>query len=198
MLLRRPTPTLLPTLLALALWFFGSNSFAQLKQSDVDSDLIKALNASIKDMSEYSDRFDAEVWLKDMSHRLKRFSDDPIQRIKILKLVHREAQRSNLQPEIVLALIEVESHFDQFAISVSGARGIMQIMPFWLKELNMQGQNLFHLKTNIRMGCTILKHYLDREKGNLNNALARYNGSYGKRKYPDKVFKALEKHWYPM
>ena len=189
---------LLPTLISLALGFFSSSSLSQLKKSDIDVALIKALNASIKDMSEYSDRFDAEVWLKDMSHRLKRFSDDPIQRIKILKLVHREAKRSNLQPEVVLALIEVESHFDQFAISVSGARGIMQIMPFWLKELNMQGQNLFHLKTNIRMGCTILKHYLDREKGNLNNALARYNGSYGKRKYPDKVFKALEKHWYPM
>jgi len=195
MLLRR---TLLPIFFSLVLWFFSASSLAQLKQSDIDLALIKALNTSIKDMAEYSDRFDAEVWLKDMSHRLKRFSDDPIQRIKILKLVHREAKRSNLEPEIVLALIEVESHFDQFAISVSGARGIMQIMPFWLKELNMQDQNLFQLKTNIRMGCTILKHYLDREKGNLNNALARYNGSYGKRKYPDKVFKALEKHWYPM
>lgn len=171
---------------------------AQQKQADIDLALVKELNQSIQDMSEYTDRFEAEVWLKDMSHRLKRYSDDPLQRIKILKLVHREAQRAKLQPEVILALIEVESHFDQYAISVAGARGIMQIMPFWLDELNMQGYNLFHLKTNIRMGCTILKHYLDREKGNLNNALARYNGSYGKSKYPDKVFKALEKHWYPM
>ncbi len=171
---------------------------AQQQQSDIDAALVSALNESIKDMSEYTDRFEAEVWLKDMSHRLKRYIDDPLHRIKILKLVHREAKRSSLQPEVILALIEVESHFDQYAISVSGARGIMQIMPFWLKELNMQGYNLFHLKTNIRMGSTILKHYLDREKGNLNNALARYNGSYGKRKYPDKVFKALKTHWYPM
>lgn len=181
-----------------ALLFVGFPALAQQKQSDIDLALVQELNESIKDMSEYVDRFEAEVWLKDMSHRLKRYNKDPLQRIKILKLVHREAQRVNLQPEVILALIEVESHFDQYAISVAGARGIMQIMPFWLDELNMQGYNLFHLKTNIRMGCTILKHYLDREKGNLNNALARYNGSYGKRKYPDKVFKALEKHWYPM
>lgn len=174
------------------------NAIAQQHNEDIDTALVKALNESIIDMSEYSDRFDAEVWLKDMSHRLKRYIKDPIQRIKILKLVHREAKRSQLDAEAVLALIEVESHFDQYAISVSGARGIMQIMPFWLDELNMQGNNLFHLKTNIRMGCTILKYYLDREKGNLNNALARYNGSYGKRKYPDKVFKALKTHWYPM
>ncbi len=189
------------TRLITLLCFFAcstSNSFAQLQQSDIDAELIQALNKSIKDMSEYTDRFDAEVWLKDMSQRLKRFSDDPVFRIKVLKLVHQEAIRAGLQPEIVLALIEVESHFDQFAISVAGARGLMQIMPFWLKELDMQDKNLFHLKTNIRMGCTILKHYLDREKGNLNNALARYNGSYGKRKYPDKVFKALKEHWYPM
>lgn len=188
---------ILPNIL-LALFFASCNAFAQQAKKDIDLALIKALNQSIIDMSEYSDRFDAEVWLKDMSQRLIRYSNDPIQRIKILKLVHREAKRSKLQPEVVLALIEVESHFDQYAISVSGARGIMQIMPFWLDELNMQGNNLFHLKTNIRMGCTILKFYLDKEKGNLNNALARYNGSYGKRKYPNKVFKALAKHWYPM
>lgn len=177
---------------------FHSPVFAQNTSENIDPELVKALNDSIKNMSEYSDRFDAEVWLKDMSQRLTRYVDDPIQRINILKLVYQEAKIAKLQPEVVLALIEVESHFDQYAISVVGARGIMQIMPFWLNELNMQGNNLFHLKTNIRMGCTILKHYLDREQGNLNNALARYNGSYGKRKYPDKVFKALEKHWYPM
>ncbi len=190
--------TLLKLIILVMLSLTNTITYAQLKPDDIDLELIQELNNSIKDMSEYSDRFDAEVWLKDMSQRLKSFSDDPLQRIKVLKLVHREAKRAKLQPEVVLALIEVESHFDQFAISVAGARGIMQIMPFWLKELNMQDKNLFHLKTNIRMGCTILKHYLDREKGNLNNALARYNGSYGKRKYPDKVFKALKDHWYPM
>lgn len=179
---------------------FNTTLSAQTKNAEaaIDPALLSALNNSIKDMSAYSDRFEAEVWLKDMSFRLKRYIKDPLQRVKILKMVHREAKRSELSPEIVLALIEVESHFDQYAISVAGARGIMQIMPFWLKELDMEEQNLFHLKTNIRMGCTILKYYLDIEKGNLNNALARYNGSLGKRKYPDKVFKALQKHWYPM
>ncbi len=181
-----------------ASFFFSINASAQAGQTDIDLALVKALKSSINDMSEYSDRFEAEVWLKDMSERLKRYVDDPIDRIKILKLVHREAKRAELSPELVLALIEVESHFNQFAISVSGARGIMQIMPFWLDEIDLDNKNLFHLQTNIRMGCTILKHYLDREKGNMNNALARYNGSYGKRKYPDKVFKALKIHWYPM
>ncbi|MBL7002976.1 MAG: lytic transglycosylase domain-containing protein [Gammaproteobacteria bacterium] len=173
-------------------------SSAAFAQGSFDPKLALVLKSSIQDMSEYSDRFDAEVWLKDMSERLKRYVKDPVQRIKILKLVHRESKRQQLSPEIILSLIEVESHFDQFAISVAGARGLMQIMPFWLKELNSTDKNLFHLKTNIRMGCTILKYYVDMEKGNLNNALARYNGSYGKNKYPDKVYKALEKHWYPM
>lgn len=185
-------------LLIYILSFWSIDVFAQKHSQPFDPELLNALNQSIQDMSSYSDRFEAEVWLKDMSNRLTRYVKDPIQRVNILKLVHEEAQRVNIKPEVVLALIEVESHFEQFAISVSGARGLMQVMPFWLKELKMENENLFHLHINIRMGTTILKFYLDKEKGNLNNALARYNGSYGKNKYPDKVFKALRTHWFSM
>ena len=102
----------------------------------------------------------------------------------------------NLAPELVLALIEVESRFDQFAISVSGARGLMQIMPFWLEEIGISDDNLFRVRTNLRMGCTILRYYMDMESNNLTRALARYNGSLGRQNYPNKVIDALNQRWF--
>lgn len=161
-----------------------------------DPELRAALVKAVQEGSSFPDRFIAEVWLTDMSHRLKRRMPDPEYRFEFLKLVHREASRVDIAPEIILALIEVESNFDRFAISRVGARGLMQIMPFWLNEIGRPNDNLFHIQTNLRMGCTILRHYLDREKNNMQKALARYNGSVGKRRYPDKVFNALSKRWY--
>jgi len=96
----------------------------------------------------------------------------------------------------VLAVIEVESRFDQYAISVSGARGLMQIMPFWLDEIGISDKNLFLMRTNLRMGCTILRYYLDIESGDLTRALARYNGSLGRYAYPNKVIAALNSRWF--
>lgn len=154
--------------------------------------LIKAINSS----DSFSDRFDAEVWLTDMSYRLQSRVPDPEERLTILKTVHYEAQRAGLDPELVLAVIHTESNFDRFAISSAGARGLMQIMPFWLEEIGHPEDNLFHIKTNIRFGCTILSYYLKRENGNLYRALARYNGSVGKRWYPNRVFQALSSRWY--
>ena len=154
--------------------------------------LIEAINAS----DSFGDRFDAEVWLTDMSNRLKRKVSDPQERLQILKTAHYEATRADLPPELVLALIDVESNFDRFAISSAGARGLMQVMPFWLDEIGRPGDDLFDIHTNLRFGCTILKLYLDREHGNRSKALARYNGSVGKAWYPQRVFKALWKHWY--
>ncbi|MFT5502726.1 MAG: soluble lytic murein transglycosylase-like protein [Gammaproteobacteria bacterium] len=176
----------------------GEQSQANNKQSpdQYDPELRKLLLEAIATTSSFEDRFEAEVWLLDMSNRLKRFVDDPEIRIKLLKRIHHEASRVNIEPEIILALIEVESHFDEFAISVAGARGLMQIMPFWLDEIGTSDKNLFKPRTNLRMGCTILRYYLDIEKGNLFRALARYNGSLGKRIYPDKVLKALNKRWF--
>jgi soluble lytic murein transglycosylase-like protein len=154
--------------------------------------LIKAINSS----DSFADRFDAEVWLTDMSFRLQSRVPDPDERLKILKTVHYEARRAGLDPELVLAVIHTESNFDRFAISSAGAQGLMQIMPFWLDEIGQPDDNLFHITTNIRFGCTILSHYLQRENGNLYRALARYNGSVGQSWYPNRVYNALSSRWY--
>jgi len=156
------------------------------------STLIKAIESS----DSFKDRFDAEVWLTDMSQRLEPRVKDPRERLTILKTVHYEAQRAELDPELVLAVIDVESRYDRFAISSAGAQGLMQIMPFWLNEIGRPDDNLFSISTNIRLGCTILKYYLNMEKGNLARALARYNGSVGKFWYPKLVFNALSSRWY--
>lgn len=152
----------------------------------------KAVNES----ASFRDRFDAEVWLMDMASRLKKKVPDPQQRLELLKLVHFEATRVNLPPELVLAVIDVESNFNSWAISVVGAQGLMQIMPFWLKEIGRPHDNLLRAETNVRMGCTILRYYIDKERGDITRALGRYNGSLGKNKYPNLVFNALRVRWY--
>ena len=161
-----------------------------------DPELREALREAANDTQIFTDRFDAEVWLTDMSGRLARQVESPSERIEILKLVHLEASRAGLPPELVLAVIEVESNFDRYAISVAGAIGLMQIMPFWLDEIGRPNDNLLHIDTNLRYGCTILRFYLDKEEGDLRRALGRYNGSLGKRKYPNKVIDKLSKKWY--
>lgn len=161
-----------------------------------DPQLKKLLQEAIDSPHAFEDRFEAEVWLQDMSNRLRRFVEDPEERILLLKNIHYEAKRANLEPALVLAVIEVESHFDRFAISVAGARGLMQVMPFWLDEINLSDKNLFKIRTNLRMGCTILRYYLDMESDDLGPALARYNGSYGKTIYPEKVIRALNRNWF--
>ena len=113
----------------------------------------------------------------------------------LLTSIHYEATRAGLDPQLVLGLIQVESNFRKYAISSASARGYMQVMPFWLKVMNRPDDNLFHLRTNLRYGCTILRHYLDIEKGDLFRALGRYNGSLGKAEYPNLVRAAWEKHW---
>ena len=161
-----------------------------------DPELREVLRAAASDTTSFDDRFDAEVWLTDMSRRLERQLKDPQERIKLLTLVHLEASRVELPPELILAVIEVESNFDRYAISVAGALGLMQIMPFWLDEIGRPNDNLLHTDTNLRYGCTILRFYLDKEKGDLRRALGRYNGSLGKRKYPNKVIDKLSRKWF--
>ena len=162
----------------------------------VDPQLRRLLVQAINSSDSFDDRFHAEVWLLDMSNRLQRFVKDEKTRLTMLRHIHREATRAGLQPELVLALIEVESHFDPYAISKSGAQGMMQIMPFWLDEIGRPDDNLIDMKTNLRMGCTILKYYMDMENNDLHRALARYNGSRGSKVYSNKVLTALQKHWY--
>ena len=165
-------------------------------QPDPDPELVELLRQAATETDSFPDRFDAEVWLTDMSARLERQVADPQERILILKRVHYEATRRDLPPELVLAVIDVESNFDRFAISVAGARGLMQIMPFWLDEIGRPDDNLLHIDTNLRFGCTILKYYMDMEDGDILRALGRYNGSLGRRTYPNRVYDKLRKKWY--
>ncbi|MGD8617333.1 MAG: lytic transglycosylase domain-containing protein [Gammaproteobacteria bacterium] len=161
-----------------------------------DDALRQILIQAVVSSDSFADRFDAEVWLTDMSRRLDARVPDPKERLLILKTAHYEATRADLPPELVLAVIDVESNFDRFAISYAGARGLMQVMPFWLDEIGRPEDDLFDIRTNLRMGCTILRHYLERENGDRVRALARYNGSVGKTWYPQRVFKALARRWY--
>ena len=161
-----------------------------------DPELREILREAASAIDTFPDRFEAEVWLTDMSRRLARQVRDPEERIEILTLVHYEASRVGLPPELILAVIEVESNFDRYAISVAGAIGLMQIMPFWLDEIGRPDDNLLHIDTNLRYGCTILRFYYDKENGDLRRALGRYNGSLGKRKYPNRVIDKLSKKWF--
>jgi soluble lytic murein transglycosylase-like protein len=181
-------------LLACCLLLVGGIATAQ--QDYRDPALLELLREAASEADSFDDRFDAQVWLSDMSLRLSRQVEDAEERVAILKRVHYEAKRAELPPELVLAVIDVESNFDRFALSHVGARGLMQIMPFWLNEIGRPDDNLFYIETNLRFGCTILKYYLDLEKGDLLRALGRYNGSLGKRDYPNLVIDRLRKKWY--
>ena len=143
----------------------------------------------------FDNRFAAEVWLVDMSRRLAHFVPDVTRRLALLRDVHAAASQAGVSPELVLAIIEVESHFKRFALSSAGARGLMQVMPFWRDEIGTADDNLFARATNLRYGCAILAVYLEREHGRLAPALARYNGSTGRTVYSDRVLAALRRHW---
>ncbi|WP_353252166.1 lytic transglycosylase domain-containing protein [Salinisphaera sp. PC39] len=158
--------------------------------------LREALVAAVNDSEGFDNRFAAEVWLLDMSTRLAPLIPDEERRLRLLRAVHREARRTDLPPELVLAVIQVESAFKRYAVSWAGAQGLMQVMPFWVDEIGRPRDNLFDLETNLRYGCTILRHYLDIEDGDLSRALARYNGSTGQYWYPTRVQTALEERWY--
>ena len=153
------------------------------------------LEQAISSADSFEDRYDAEVWLVDMSARLARFIDDPQHRLELLRDIHAAAAQAELPPELVLSVIEVESHFDRFAVSSAGAQGMMQVMPFWKDEIGRPDDNLTLNQTNFAYGCRILQFYLQRERGKLHKALARYNGSVGSRVYSDKVYRAWRRHW---
>ena len=161
-----------------------------------DPELREVLRAAASEADSFDDRFDAEVWLTDMSARLERQVRDPDERIALLTRIHYEANRVGLPPELILAVIEVESNFDRYAVSVAGALGLMQVMPFWKDEIGRPGDNLIQVNTNLRYGCTILRFYYDKENGDLRRALGRYNGSLGRRKYPNKVIDKLSTKWF--
>jgi soluble lytic murein transglycosylase-like protein len=135
-------------------------------------------------------------WLTDMSQRLGPRMPNFESRVEFLRTVHFEAIRAKLDPQLVLSVIQVESNFRKYAVSRSGARGYMQVMPFWVGLIGRPGDNLFSLRNNLRYGCVILKYYLDSERGNLHRALARYNGSLGKSDYANLVIGAWRSTWH--
>jgi soluble lytic murein transglycosylase-like protein len=173
-----------------------SQAFAQHAANEIDPELRRVLREAAETADSFPDRFDAEVWLTDMSRRLARQVPDAEERMLILRLVHRYAAMFELPPELVLAVIDVESNFDRYAISWAGALGLMQVMPFWRNEIGRPDDDLHDIQTNLLYGCRILAYYLEKEKGDRRAALARYNGSRGQRWYPDRVFSRLSAKWY--
>jgi len=138
---------------------------------------------------------DGQRWLDAMDRRLASRIPDRKQRLELLRTVHYEALRARLDPQLVLGVIEVESHFRKYAVSAAGARGYMQVMPFWVKLIGRPRHNLFHMRTNIAYGCVILRYYLDVENGDYFRALGRYNGSLGRPEYPNMVLSAWKGRW---
>jgi soluble lytic murein transglycosylase-like protein len=143
----------------------------------------------------FKDSVTAANWLTEMSRRLERRIPRFETRLDFLRSAHYEATRAGLDPQLVLAIIQIESNFRKYAVSSAGARGYMQVMPFWISLIGTKGDNLFNLRTNLRYGCVILRHYLDLEKGDLTRALGRYNGSLGKLEYPNMVMAAIRTSW---
>ena len=136
--------------------------------------------------------FEQEIWIHDIKQLIKKWVPDPDEAEAIARWVYLYSVRFELSPELILGLISVESNFDHFAVSNVGARGLMQVMPFWKKELGSPSDNLFEIETNIRYGCAIVRHYIKRYK-RIDRALAAYNGSLGRNKYPNKVFTQMRR-----
>ena len=157
--------------------------------------LHKAVSDARPPTSSFRSSLEAADWLSEMSRRLEKRIPNHEYRIDLLRSVHYEATRAGLDPQLVLGLMQVESGFRKYAVSSAGARGYMQVMPFWVKLIGRPDDSLFDLRTNLRYGCTILRHYLDIEKGDLYRALGRYNGSLGKAEYPNMVRAAWQAQW---
>ena len=169
------------------------------KYEPLSASVQAALHRSVADQASPRLAFasDAEgmAWLAAMSKRMERQVPDATARADLLTTVHYEATRAGLDPQLVLGVIQVESGFRKYAISKAGARGYMQVMPFWMTLIGETEHNLFNLRTNLRYGCTILRHYLDIERGDTFRALGRYNGSLGKSRYPNAVLRAWSSKW---
>ncbi len=184
-------------LLALLLPFTvlaGAQKYEPLSAS-VQAALTRAISDQAPPKSSFLDSMEAIDWLTEMSRRLEKRIADRESRLEFLRAVHYEATRAGLDPQLVLGLIQVESGFKKYAVSSAGARGFMQVMPFWIRVIGRHDDNLFHLRTNLRYGCTILRHYLDIEQGDLYRALGRYNGSLGQAEYPNLVRGAWHNQW---
>jgi soluble lytic murein transglycosylase-like protein len=182
--------------------FAGAATAGEQRYEPLSASVRAALHRSVADQASprhaFFARDEGAAWLEEMSKRLEKRMPDPTARERFLTTVHYEATRAGLDPHLVLAIIDVESRFRKYALSKAGARGYMQVMPFWVDLIGQEQQNLFSLRTNLRYGCTILRHYMDIEGGDLFRALGRYNGSLGKARYPNAVRQAWRERWdYP-
>ncbi|HEX6241306.1 MAG TPA: lytic transglycosylase domain-containing protein, partial [Polyangiales bacterium] len=177
--------------------FLATLGFACGAQADgqMDPELKSVVAKAIAEGECFTDKYDAEVWYKLMEPRLRGYVKDQKERMEILRHVYCEARAHELPAELVLAVIDVESAFNIWAVSSAGAQGLMQVMPFWPEQLGMKRHQLMKVQPNIRMGCAILRHYYQRERKDVRRALARYNGSIGRREYPDKVIGRWTTKW---
>jgi len=163
--------------------------------ANVRASLQRALADTAVTRTAFSNRSDEAAWLKEMSRRLAKRMPDEAERLEFLTTLHWEASRAGVDPQLMLGLIQVESGFRKYAVSPVGARGYTQVMPFWSKAIGSPDHNLFQLRTNLRYGALILRHYIDIERGDLYRALGRYNGSLGRPEYPTLVVGAWKRHW---
>jgi soluble lytic murein transglycosylase-like protein len=170
---------------------FASGALAQSEQ--IDPELRHVLSLAVHNSASFVDQYEAQVWLVPRSSWLELYVEDPQERVDLLTAIHAESVRADLDPDLVMSLIEIESGFDPYAVSRSGALGLMQVMSFWKAELGRPEDNLTDIATNLRYGCAILAYYLEMESGDLEPALARYNGSHGQSWYSDRVLTALAK-----
>jgi soluble lytic murein transglycosylase-like protein len=181
--------------------FYSNLSFASQEREQLSPDIALTMHSSIVNPITphlvFKDNVTANAWLNDMSSRIKNWVPDEFIRKKILTVIQYESSRAGLDTQLVLSLITVESRFNKYAISSTGARGVMQVMPFWVAQIGDANQDLFDFETNIRYGCTILRYYLIKEHGNMRRALARYNGSLGRDDYPNLIYAAYNKYWRP-
>ncbi|MCH2190217.1 MAG: lytic transglycosylase domain-containing protein [Gammaproteobacteria bacterium] len=169
-------------------------AYAKKVKKLTDPALVQALHQETYDTQTKVTDMDLLIWLSAMSSKLERRIPNAFYRIRLLSAIYRESRAEGLDPQLVLALIEVESNFDRNALSHAGAQGLMQVMPFWKNEIGSPEDDLYNPLTSLRYGCRILRHYLDRYP-NAIEALAAYNGSHGRTVYPDKVLGRLDKHW---
>ena len=163
-----------------------------------DPELRGVVSQAIASAECFPDKFDSAVWYTMMEPKLRRVVSDTDERMQILKTAYCEAHRAGQQrlpPGLIMAVIDVESRFNRWAVSSAGAVGLMQVMPFWPSQLGQKRHQLTQIEANMRMGCAILRFYLQREKNDVRRALARYNGSVGRREYPDKVVQRWTRTW---
>jgi soluble lytic murein transglycosylase-like protein len=163
--------------------------------ANVRSSLQRSLADTAVTRTAFRNPADGAAWLKEMSHRLAKRIPDESERLEFLTTLHWEASRAGIDPQLMLGLIQVESGFRKYAVSPVGARGYTQVMPFWVRTIGSPDHNLFQLRTNLRYGAVILRHYIDMEQGDLYRALGRYNGSLGRPEYPTLVVNAWKRHW---